>query len=131
MMISPEGYYEMNLKGKSEKEIRSAIRGLKNEIGHLKNTMEHPEYGSAPLIHPTEDVRIWCTRMYLERAKQALIEMGATYAPSQAELIAQQFQENIDYIKKLGLRSAAILEDTSFIPLPSMLNIFITMLTTL
>lgn len=44
MMISPEGYYEMNLKGKSEKEIRSAIRGLKNEIGHLKNTMEHPEY---------------------------------------------------------------------------------------
>ena len=101
MMISPEGYYEMNLKGKSEKEIRSAIRGLKNEIGHLKNTMEHPEYGSAPLIHPTEDVRIWCTRMYLERAKQALLEMGATYAPSQAELIAQQFQENIDYIKKI------------------------------
>ena len=81
MMISPEGYYEMNLKGKSEKEIRSAIRGLKNETGHLKNTMEHPEYGSAPLIHPTEDVRIWCTRMYLERAKQALLEMGATYAP--------------------------------------------------
>ena len=30
MMISPEGYYEMNLKGKSEKEIRSAIRGQKN-----------------------------------------------------------------------------------------------------
>ena len=57
MMISPEGYYEMNLKGKSEKEIRSAIRGLKNEIGHLKNIMEHPEYGSEPLIHPSEDVR--------------------------------------------------------------------------
>lgn len=101
MMISPEGYYEMNLKGKSEKEIRSAIRGLKNEIGRLKNTMEHPEYGNEPLTHPTEDVRIWCTRMYLERAKQALLEMGATYAPSQAELIAQQFQENIDYIKKI------------------------------
>ncbi|MDO4474776.1 MAG: hypothetical protein Q4B75_09015 [Eubacteriales bacterium] len=101
MMISPEGYYEMNLKGKSEKEIRSAIRGLKNEIRHLKNTMEHPEYSSAPLIHPTEDVRIWCTRMYLERAKQALLEMGATYAPSQAELKSQQFQDNIDYIKKI------------------------------
>ena len=65
MMISPEGYYEMNLKGKSEKEIRSAIRGLKNEIGRLKNIMEHPEYGSEPLIHPTEDVRIWCTRMFI------------------------------------------------------------------
>lgn len=32
-MISPEGYYEMNLKDKTEKEIRSVIRGLKNEIG--------------------------------------------------------------------------------------------------
>ena len=101
MMISPEGYYEMNLKGKSEKEVRSAIRGLKNEIGRLKNIMEHPEYGSKPLIHPTEDVRIWCTRMCLDRAKQALLEMGADYAPSQAELKAQQFQENIDYIKKV------------------------------
>ena len=101
MMISPEGYYEMNLKGKSEKEIRSVIRGLKNEIGHLKNIMEHPKYGSAPLLHPTEDVRIWCTRMYLERAKQTLLEMGADYAPSQAELKAKQFQENIDYIKKV------------------------------
>lgn len=101
MMISPEGYYEMNIKGKSEKEIRSVIRGLKNEIGHLKNTMEHPEYGSTPLIHPTESVRIGCTRLYLERAKQALLEMGAAYAPSQAELKAHQFQENIDYIKKI------------------------------
>ena len=90
MMISPDGYYEMNLKGKSEKEIRSVIRGLKNEIGHLKNTMEHPDYGSEPLTHPTEDVRIWCTRMYLERAKQALLEMGAVYAPSQAELNRRQ-----------------------------------------
>lgn len=101
MMISPEGYYEMNLKGKTEKEIRSAIRGLKNEIGNLKNTMEHPDYGSEPLVHPTEAIRIWCTRLYLEKAKQALLEMGVDYAPSQAELKAQQFQKNIDYIKKI------------------------------
>ena len=32
MMISPQTYYEMYLKGKSEKEIRSVIRELKREI---------------------------------------------------------------------------------------------------
>ena len=29
MMISPEGYYEMNLKGKSPSQIVTCIRGLK------------------------------------------------------------------------------------------------------
>ena len=101
MMISPESYYEMNLKGKSEEEIRSAIRGLKREIGHLKNVMEHPSYGTQVLTCPTEDVRIQFNRMYLERAKQALFEMGASYTPSRAELRAERFQENIDCIRKI------------------------------
>ena len=43
MMLSPESYYELHLKGMSEKEILSVIRGLKNQIGHLKNIMEHPQ----------------------------------------------------------------------------------------
>ena len=101
MMISPESYFEMNLKGKTEKEIRSAIRGLKDEIGRLKNIMENPDYGSEPLVHPAEDVRIWCNRMYLERAKQALEEVGASYTPSQAEIKAQLFQDNIDCISRV------------------------------
>lgn len=33
MMISPERYYELYLKGKNEKQIMTAIRGLKKEIG--------------------------------------------------------------------------------------------------
>lgn len=37
MMICPETYYEMNLKGKDEKQLLSAIRGLKNEIGHYSD----------------------------------------------------------------------------------------------
>ena len=32
MMISPETYYEMNLKGKTAEQIMSAIRGLKNDL---------------------------------------------------------------------------------------------------
>jgi hypothetical protein len=42
MMISPESYYEEYLKGKTKEEIMTAIRGLKQEIGHLKNSMENP-----------------------------------------------------------------------------------------
>lgn len=101
MMISPEGYYEMYLKGKTEQEIRSAIRGLKNEIGHLKNIIEHPEYGKEPMIHPSEAVRISCTREYLNRAKQALADAGGIYSPSKSEIKTMDFQENIPHIKEL------------------------------
>lgn len=101
MMISPEGYYEEFLKGKTAEQIMTAIRGLKQEIGHLKNTMEHPEYGREPIIHPSEAVRLWCTRMYLERAKEALVEAGGVYKPSKAEMQVADFEESIPAICKV------------------------------
>lgn len=99
MMICPETYYEHNLKGKNAAQILSAIRGLKQEIGHLKKVLEHPDY--APTMYPTEDTRLWCTRLYLERAKQALIDVGGTYIPSQAEKKAEEFNANIPYVSKV------------------------------
>ncbi|MGL5686973.1 MAG: hypothetical protein ACRCXQ_14405 [Vagococcus fluvialis] len=45
MMISPESYYKEYLKGKTKEEIMTAIRGLKQEIGQLKNSMEKPYDG--------------------------------------------------------------------------------------
>lgn len=101
MMISPEGYYEEHLKGKTAPQILTAIRGLKNEIGRLKNIMEHPDYGREPIMRPSESTRLSCTRLYLERAKEAFAEAGGTYAPSQAEVKAANFDENIPAIKKL------------------------------
>lgn len=79
MMISPEGYYEEYLKGKTAAQILTTIRGLKNEIGHLKNTMEHPNYGIEPIMCPSEFIRLSCTRLYLECAKKAFEEAGGTY----------------------------------------------------
>lgn len=99
MMIGPEGYYEEYLKGKTAAQIMSAIRGLKNEIGHLKNVMEHPDY--EPVVCPSESTRLWCSRLYLERAKEALAEVGGTYTPSQAELRAKSFDDNIPAITRL------------------------------
>ena len=101
MMISPESYYEMNLKGKNAKQIMSAIRGLKNEIGHLKNVMEHPEYGSELLVEPSESTRLWCMRLYLERAKQALADEGVVYRPSLSEQKAMDFENNVPFISKI------------------------------
>ena len=101
MMISPESYYEMNLKGKTAEQIMSAIRGLKKEIGHLKNVMEHPDYGSEPIICPSESTRLLCTREYLERAKIALAEVGGTYTPSQSELKVVAFENNFSAISKI------------------------------
>lgn len=101
MMISPEAYYEMNLKGKTADQIMSTIRGLKQEIGRLKNTMEHPDYGSEPIMHPSEATRLSCTRDYLNRAKLALAEAGVVYKSSQAELKAQEFENNFPFISKI------------------------------
>jgi len=102
MMISPESYYEDNLREKDAKQIRTIIRGLKNEMGRLKNIMEHPDYGTELTACPSEAVRLSCTREYLERSKQALVEAGGTYTPSQAELHALDFTDNIDHISKFS-----------------------------
>jgi hypothetical protein len=101
MMMSPEAYYEFHLKGKDEERILRAIRGLKREMGHLKNVMEHPDYDKTPHIMPSESTRLSCKRLYFEEAKRALAEEGGTYQPSQAELKAAAFDENIPYISKL------------------------------
>ena len=99
--MSPEIYYEEFLKGKTAEEIMTVIRGLKQKIGHLKNTMEHPEYRRKSLNNPSEAVRLSYTRMYLERAKEALIDVGGTYKPSKAELKAAAFDKRIPAICKV------------------------------
>jgi hypothetical protein len=101
MMISPEGYYDEYLKGKTKAQIMTAIRGLKQEIGRLKNTMESPDYGQEEIVHPSEDTRLHWTREYLERAKQAYAEVGGTYTLSKSEEKAADFDSNMDFISKI------------------------------
>ena len=112
MMISPETYYEKNLKGKTAAQILVAIRGLKKEISRLKNNIENPS--DLCMTDPSEDVRLSCTRMYLERAKQALVEAGGTYVPSKAELKAEEFNANIPFISVSSSAVGFILDNTLF-----------------
>ena len=67
-MISPESYYEEYLKGKTKEEIMTAIRGLKQEIGRLKSTLEIPDYDDNAIIHPDKFTCIYWTRGYSEKA---------------------------------------------------------------
>ena len=99
MMISDDVFYEQHLKGKSESEIKSIIRNLKRKINNLKNIAEHPDYKCT--IHPSEATQISCNRMYLERAKEALAELGVEYEPTREELKAKEFESKIPFIEKI------------------------------
>ena len=44
MMISPETYYEFELKGKTAAEIEKEIQSLRKTISDLKYRMEDPAY---------------------------------------------------------------------------------------
>ena len=101
MMISPESYYEEYLKGKTKEEIMTAIRGLKQEIGHLKNSMENPYNDTKTVMHPSEDTRLHWSRKYLDKAKQAYVEAGGTYTLSKSEEKAADFDANINAICKI------------------------------
>ena len=101
MMISPESYYEKYLKGKTKEEIMTAIRGLKQEIGHLKNSMENPYNDIKTVMHPSEDTRLHWSRKYLDKAKQAYGEAGGTYTLSKSEEKAADFDANINAICKI------------------------------
>lgn len=101
MMICPETFYEETLKGKNAEQIMTVIRSLKQEIGHLKNVIEHPDYVAS--MCPSESTILWCNRLYLARAKQALEEQGVKYTPSQAEIKAAEFDDNIPFICKMIL----------------------------
>ena len=101
MMISPETYYELYLKDKTADEILKAIRNLKRRITKLKRIMENPDYQCT--MHPSESVQISCCREYLERAKQALVDMSVVYEPSKSELMVAEFNENIPYITNVTL----------------------------
>lgn len=101
MMISPESYYEKYLKRKTKEEIMAAIRGLKQEIGYLKNSMENPYDGIKAVMAPSEDTRIYWNREYLDIAKQAYVEAGGTYTLSKSEEKAADFNANMDAISKI------------------------------
>ena len=100
MMINPETYYEMNLQGKSPKEIMEKIRSLKIQIGQLKRSIEKTD-DIVCEVFPGRLTRLKCDRDYLERAIQAYEEAGGEYVRSKAEQKDHDFNEALDSMSKL------------------------------
>ena len=102
MMISPEMFYELHLKGKSVEETLSVIGRLKRTITKLKNKLERP-FGDDVFICPSPDVQLSCNRDYLERAKMYLLELGSKYEPTPKELRAEEFNNHLCNVKRITL----------------------------
>ena len=100
MMINPETYYAMNLKGKSQEEIMKKIRSLKIQIGQLKRSIENTD-DMVLEVFPSRLTRLKCDRDYLERAIQAYEEAGGEYVRSKAEQKDHDFNEALDSMSKL------------------------------
>lgn len=104
MMISPETYYEMNLQGKSPKEIMEKIRSLKIQIGQLKRSIENAD-DIVCEVFSGRLTRLKCNRDYLERAIQAYEEAGGEYVRSKAEQKDHDFNEALDSMSQLMFTS--------------------------
>ena len=110
MMIGPDAYYEVNLKGRDKDYILSAIREMQDKIARLKELMENPENKHKDIVHPSEDVQIKCTRDYIARAIQAYEELGGIYHPSELEKADMEFQRNIGNISKITFEIGGFFE---------------------
>ena len=73
MMVSPEWYYEEHLKGKSADQIRSQIRSLQRKIRQLQKEVDNPN-SDGWLICPGPDVQLKMHCLYLQKAKEALMD---------------------------------------------------------
>ena len=93
MMISPEAYYEIALRGKSQSEILEEINELQEEISRLKQVIEKYGKKAEAGIFPDPLTRLKCNREYLERAKRALEEAGGHYEPTEEERRDQSFNK--------------------------------------
>ena len=142
MMISPEGYYEIALRGKSQTEILEEINALQEEISRLKQVLEQSNEKTEVLIMPSPLTRLKCNREYLERAKRALEEAGGQYKPTEEELHDQSFNMALasmhrfvleiggffsgctKYIYTIDEENVVVDVDHSFYPKPSNLSAY-------
>ena len=100
MMIGPEAYYEIDLKGRSQQEILEEIYSLKQEIHSLQEYLEE-HYGEPTNMFPTPLTRLSCYREYLERAIQAYEDAGGTYTLTEDEQKSRDFDQALEDVQKL------------------------------
>lgn len=103
MMIAPDTYYELELKGSSKTHILKEIRSLRKEIEEQKEKIEYSRIELTRWVKPSPFVIIEMNRLYLKEAKRALEELNETYKPSRIERKGLEFNENINDLKSVRL----------------------------
>lgn len=101
MMIDPEGYYLVRLKGMTKEELEKEIRSLKREIGRLKRIAEEAGENAESVVLPSPLTRLSCSEQYLARTIEAYEEAGGIYVPTKAEQRARDFSLALERIKRL------------------------------
>lgn len=107
MMICPLSVFE-ELKDKPEKEIRTAIRGYKNQIGLLKKILENPNFEE--VMCPSHELQLQMNREYLQNAIMALISAGFKYQPSKSEDKSELFNERLDDLMQIEFNVGGFFE---------------------
>lgn len=103
MMIAPDTYYELELKGSSKTHILKEIRSLRKEIEEQKEKIEYSRIELTRWVKPSPFAIIEMNRLYLKEAKRALEELNETYKPSRIERKGLEFNENINDLKSVRL----------------------------
>ncbi len=101
--LSAEEFYEKKLKGKTPEEILKTIAGLKRKKARLKRVLESPEGYNAEPHDWQSEADLHNARVYIDRAKQALKDMGSPYVPTEREKEEEKFNYYALYIKKITL----------------------------
>ena len=107
MMICPLSVFE-ELKDKPEKEIRTAIRGYKNQIGRLKKILESPNFEE--VMCPSHELQLQMNREYLQNAIMALISAGFEYQPSKCEEKSDLFNERLEDLMQIEFNVGGFFE---------------------
>jgi hypothetical protein len=102
MMISPESYYKRHIKGKDSEGILKEIKKLKREINRLKKELECYEKNFEFFIDPSPEVRLSCSQLYLQKAIEALEEIGTKYIPDKREQRGIDFNNSVKDISTIA-----------------------------
>jgi hypothetical protein len=97
MMIDPETYYEMYLKGKSPEQLLTEIRSLRREIARMRR--ELGDTSGDKLFFPDSWSMLEINREYLERAVRAYEEAGGVYVPTALEKRSRRIDEALDKLE--------------------------------
>lgn len=102
MMISPEMYVESEIRGKAKEDMLRKIRGLKQEIGRLRNKVDIPQFEDI-IIEPSPDTRLKVYKDYLRCAIKEYEASGGEYRMSNKEKKAAAFDADIENIISVEL----------------------------